>query len=220
MRRYAFLLLLIVALLAAACGGGDDNDDDSDSGSGDPTTAAVDGGGEDPTAPPEPTAIPATPDPDVPATIVPAPPVGELGTVPPPVTEEPTPDPNEPADANVPSTGFEYLFFSQEGGPDDITIQIEVYADGRVVRDGQTIRLSQEEIARLATMIDELAFFDMIATFIGPPRDQNPYEYLIYVERAGQNRSVRAMDGYIPPEVRSLFGLIRGYGDQVVQQAG
>lgn len=239
MRRIGIMLALLTLLVLAACGGGGDSDNEQQSSGGDDAPPVVDSGGDG--GQDEVETVPddggagensATAPGDggdgaagnAPApTMQMAPPVGQLAT--PAATQEVEFDPedpdNEPApDEGPPLTGFDYLYFQQEGGGADISIVIEIHSDGRVIRDGEELPVPQESIEELAATIDEVDFFNMVATFLGPPPDVNDYRYLLFVRRGGQERSIRAQDNYTPQEVQALFGQIRRISDEARRAAG
>ncbi len=231
-RNFMTVALLTMLLILAACGGGG-GDDGGEAANGGEEAPAVDGGNDNDggtnvdgsgddggTAPADGAdggvTVPPAGEPTAPM----APPVGELAT--PAATPEVEFDPEDPANEPLePLTGgFEYIYFQQEGGQQEINIVIEVYADGRVVRDGLELPVPAEAIERLATRIDTIDFFNIIATFLGPPPDENDYRYLLFVRSADQERSIRAQDGFTPPEIVQLFSAIRSISDDARRAAG
>lgn len=136
-----------------------------------------------------------------------APPVGQIGRV--STVEAPPPDINEP-----PLSGFDYIYFEQIGGPNDITLRFEVYDDGRInffEEEIPDLTASQAELDRVAQLIDEIGFFEIQATFVGAaPGSENTYRYRMAVVNGSTQRAIQAQDGFMPPEIIELFGAVRG----------
>lgn len=114
-----------------------------------------------------------------------------------------------------PIPDFNRIAFSQQGGGN--TIVFEILGDGRVVRDGQTYNIGTAQVAALNQAIDELNFFGLQGTFLGPPGAEEAYRYRVSVQAGDIERAITAQDGYIPLELRRFLGLIRDIGDSVIR---
>ena len=135
-----------------------------------------------------------------------APPRGQLGMAATDVPDPLNPDPPDTA----PSSGFDYIYFEQTGGINDINLVFEVYSDGRVVIEGETLTAPQQTLDRIAEIIDTIDFFGMQSTFVGPPTDQEAsYRYRMAVIQETRQRAIQAQDGYMPPEIIQLFSAVR-----------
>lgn len=221
--RYALLMIIAASMLLLAACGGDDGDDgppqndpaanvpiedvgglptETDA-AGPVSTAVLFNDEGTPLAPEEVTPGP-TPGAPNPQTTALAPPVGVLGGA--VETEEADADPEGPDTR----TGFDYLVFIQEGGPTDLYLQIEVYSDGRVIRDGAETRASAPDIAAIAGMLDAMDFFGMQNTFLsGTGLQEGDYRYRLAVVQGTRERAISAQDGYMPPELIEVLSAIR-----------
>lgn len=129
-------------------------------------------------------------------------------TMPPPgtlVTAAVTEDPR----AGIP---FDSIIFEQSGGITATTVVVEVYSDGRVVRDGVESTISAEQVAALDSLIKSMNFFDLQGQFAMPGQNEDIYYYKITVEQAGSSRTINAQDGYTPDPLMDLFNTISVLG--------
>lgn len=199
MRLQGYLILVFVLILAA-CGGGSKDTPSAD------VPAVGDLGPEAATfqaqidaaltdATPIPTVTPAGEG----ALIVPVP-----GTL---VASE-TQDPE-------PRGLFDYVSMTQTGGREDITLVIQVYSDGRVIRDGVEGRVESALVAEIDNAINTLNFFGMQGAMLGPPGGADTYRYRVIVKRGFQERAIWAQDGFMPNEFIQLLSLIRDAGDGI-----
>lgn len=220
MRSTLYLVIIMIALLVSACGGrsaatpipsaqGDDV-----SPQGQEVPPELGGGGADSTqvqaAPTyfneEGTPIPlaevtpmATQGEVLSSTLPTAPPVGVLVAV---VTEDP--------DAG---SGFDYIYFEQSGGAENVSITMEVYGDGRLTINGEEQTARPQDMELVAQLIDEINFFDVIATFSGPPTTDEAYRYRIGIAQGARQRSISAQEGYIPAEFARLLSAVLALGE-------
>ncbi|MEQ8672208.1 MAG: hypothetical protein RLP44_10360 [Aggregatilineales bacterium] len=141
-----------------------------------------------------------------------APPVGVLGAA---STEEPIP-------GEARASGFDYIFYEQSGGINDETLRIEVYSDGRVTLDGESVAPARSaEIEAIATLMDEINFFGMQGTFLGPAATDDTYYYRMGAsQNEGLSRLIQARDGFMPPEIIRLFALVRGLVEDIPETSG
>jgi hypothetical protein len=211
--RYALCLLII---MVAACSGDTDNSPlptqaNNDTtveattveGTPDPTIEAFEEMVDEVLSPPAPNLSPTPLIPDEGELAIPLP--GQLVAS---ETEEP----------EAISGPFTYLSLEQTGGPSDVDLMIELYDDGRVLRNGEAIgTVSQEAVANIDQIIRDVNFFGMQGALIGPPGTGEEYRYRLYVERGDEiARTVQAQDGFMPTEVVRLLSSIRGAAENAV----
>lgn len=109
---------------------------------------------------------------------------------------------------------FEVVELVQRGGRNDIETTIEIFADGRVVRDEQEGTVDTNTVQRLNQMIRSMDFYGMQGTFIGPPGDEGGYTYRLYVGNAETDRVITMQDNYLTPELQDMLGLIIAAGNR------
>ncbi|NWF69631.1 MAG: hypothetical protein HXY40_11150 [Chloroflexi bacterium] len=126
------------------------------------------------------------------ATIVPPQP-GVLATV--PATEDPEA-----------ALVFDSLNFVVTGG--GTTTIIDIFSDGRVLRDGVEYRITPEEVTAIDDMLDAVNFFNLQGTFVSAGGQPGAYQYSLSVERAGSVVTLNAEDGLVPRELQELFSLL------------
>lgn len=107
---------------------------------------------------------------------------------------------------------FDKVTLVVTGGASNVNNVIEVFQNGRVVRNGVTTNVSIEEIIALDTMLDEINFFGLQAAFLGPAPDPNSYRYSLTVLRGLSERLVNAQDGFMPVEFQTLLAKIIALG--------
>lgn len=190
MTRLAFLL--IVALIVAACGGS-------------PTPTAT------PTPAPTETPIPDT------AGGEPIPTRGfEALQVTIPVAQPGTPISPSLAGtvqpANAAPFRFDRLFFAQTGGIAAMELTIEVFADGRVIRNGVESRTSAETVANLTALLEAFDVFRVAGQFMGLSASADAYTYAITIDAGGSSRTIMSQDGYTPPELFAIYDAVRALG--------
>jgi Emfourin len=189
MRRNLSFLLLFVLLLAA-CGGS-------------PTAAptANNAGVDQTTAP---TAEAATP---VPATVAPREYSTAEATLPIPGTLS-APATEDPDAGKV----FDTLTFARTGGVAAQPLNIQLTGAGVLTRDGAVSQLSADQVAQIVKVLDEINFFGLDGVFTAPGTSADAYHYELTVERDGASRTLKAEDGFIPPELAQLIGQISALG--------
>lgn len=139
-------------------------------------------------------------------------PVAEiLGQLPPPgtaiipVTEE--------ASVDVSQIPFTQIVYEESGGIAAIQLHLEIYADGRVVRDGVESHITEADIANLTQALMDAHFFGLegVFTVITAGTDVYSYHLTVTLEN-GSERRIDAQDGYTPPELQQLFSTLRQVG--------
>jgi hypothetical protein len=107
---------------------------------------------------------------------------------------------------------FDEIYFSQTGGPERTTLVVQVYPDGRVLRDGVQYQISADQVAEIDNALDAMNFFGMQGNFTSPGGGRDTYVYEISVSRGDDSRNVAAEDGLIPPELMTVFSLLLDAG--------
>ena len=218
--RYALYVVLILSLALAACGGGDSSPTESG-----PTIAPV-----------PPTAEDGLDGPDADDDVMGAALDFEevvaraLHTQEPFVRPSSTPDPDGGLEVPLPRTlvaaeteeaepagDFRYVTFEQRAEGESNGPLLVIYADGRVIRDGQEGRLDAEDIRQINDAISELNFFGIQGTFMGPPGGEGSYVYRVAVETETMGRAINAQNGYMPDQLTVFLGMIRGMGDKALR---
>lgn len=103
---------------------------------------------------------------------------------------------------------FDYILYTQDGGPANVSITIEVYSDGRVVRNGESRTVSPQSIAALDQKIKDINFFNIQGIFTTAGASQDIYRYTITVEGGLGSKMIRAQDGYTPQPLLELFSQV------------
>jgi hypothetical protein len=206
--RYALYLVLVCALVLSACGGGGDGDNDTvadNTQQTDQTAPAV-----DPNA--TPTEDTGNSIADI-LTVEPVQPHGVTGNEPDEL-EVPLPGTLVASATEDPDAGliFDRVVFTMTGGADNTTLTIELKSDGTMTRDGVVGFVGQDVVNAVDTLLDEVNFFGLQATFLGPAPDSTVYRYSLRVERAGAERTINAQDGYTPDQIKSLFAKLAQLG--------
>lgn len=199
--RYISCLMLFTALTLAACGG-----DNSAVTPELPTQASLD-------ATQETQPIVETPATEVTEGVAETTPEGEQtpdvlagvvimpGTVVAPATEDP-----------AVGQPFNSILYIQTGGASNSSLTVEVFADGRVMRNGTQapITMSPDQIQELNGIIQRINFFSMQGSFTAAGGNaSDTYRYSISVERAdGSSRTINAQDGLVPTELSELFVIL------------
>ncbi|MBL8161348.1 MAG: hypothetical protein JNJ61_05125 [Anaerolineae bacterium] len=192
--RYTALLLLICAFALVACGGGE--------------------------TPAPPTADPNVVDPN-------ATPVPERSTLPPPITlspreystdevSDPLPVPGTLVAAATPDPDaglvFDRILFERTGGIAGVPLTIEILSNGSVTRDGQPRTIGADLVTLIDGQLDLMNYFGIQGVFTAPGTSADIYTYNITVERNGASLTVKAQDGFIPPDIQRLISLLQDIG--------
>lgn len=117
----------------------------------------------------------------------------------------------EPDAANQP---FDYILYTQDGGPSNASIIIEVYGDGRVVRNGESLTASPDAIAAVDQKIKEISFFNIQGIFTTAGAAPDIYRYTLTVESELGSKMIRAQDGYTPQPLLELFSQVVALTEQ------
>lgn len=127
------------------------------------------------------------------------------GTMVAPATQE--------VDPNAAPIPFRSITYEQSGGPANTSLRVEIFGDGRVLRDGVEISVGADVIAGVEQQLIELDFFAIQGQFTAPGTGSDVYEYIVRVEREdGAAKRLKAQDGLTPPELLRLFSALRNIG--------
>jgi hypothetical protein len=108
---------------------------------------------------------------------------------------------------------FANILYEESGGPGDSHLLIEVYNDGRVIRDGVQTAVDTAAIETLNQMLVESDFFNIQGQFSVPGASSEVYEYVMRVElETGEARRLATQDNLTPIEIKRLFAHIRDFG--------
>lgn len=107
---------------------------------------------------------------------------------------------------------FDRVLFTQTGGLSALNLQIEVFGDGRVVRDGAQTQTSSEVVANIASLIDTFDFFRVSGQFIGAGASADTYTYSLTVDSGGSSRTIISQDGFTPPALFAIYDAVRALG--------
>jgi len=108
---------------------------------------------------------------------------------------------------------FDYIYLLQEGGSNNERIIAEIYGDGRTTFNTREGKIGQDTIIEIIRAIDELNYFGIQGTFLGPAPRPNEYNYTIVVQRGANSRRINAQDGYIPMEFIRFLAQIRNIAE-------
>lgn len=220
-KRLTFILLLMGSLILAACGGGGSSDDAESAEAATTVPQAPAGPDESmPTGPDDPgeevpglDELEAEVGPERPMVIPTQTPAGE-GAL--PVVPPGTLIASETQDPEIEAGRFEYIFFEQTGGPNDQTITIEIFDNGSMNYNDLSGAVDAATIELLNQRLDEINFFGLQATYMGPPGGDEIYQYRLLVRQGGIEKMINAQDGYIPREVVALLSLVRQTAEQAI----
>ncbi len=107
---------------------------------------------------------------------------------------------------------FNRVLFTQTGGLAAVNLQIELFSDGRLVRDGAQTQTTPEVVASIASLIDTFDFFRVSGQFIGTGASADTFTYSLTVETAGSSRTIMSQDGYTPPALFAIYDAMRALG--------
>lgn len=107
---------------------------------------------------------------------------------------------------------FDRVLFTQTGGLAALNLQIEVFSDGRVVRDGAQSQTSSDVVANIASLIDTFDFFRVSGQFMGTGAAADAYTYSLTVESGGSSRTIMSQDGFTPPALFAIYDALRALG--------
>jgi hypothetical protein len=95
-------------------------------------------------------------------------------------------------------------------GTAESRVEIILNGDGTYTRNGTAGVLSATRVEAIRTALDELNFFGLQGTMLGPGGGGNEAaaQYGLSIERGGFARSIVSMDGYMPQQYLEFVGLI------------
>jgi hypothetical protein len=103
---------------------------------------------------------------------------------------------------------FDSIQFERTGGIAGKPLTIEIKSDGTVTRDGVASSITPDQVTLIDTVIDQLNFFGLQGVFVSPGTSADTYQYSVTVNRAGSSRTIKAEDGFAPPELQQLLSLL------------
>ncbi len=102
---------------------------------------------------------------------------------------------------------FDQLIFVRYGGPEGTEpINLILQQDGSYTLNDQPGATTPDRVIQLDDLLDEINFFGMQGTLLGPNTDTEDYRYRITVIRADDERTLQAQDGFYPQELGRIFG--------------
>ncbi|MDZ4771134.1 MAG: hypothetical protein SGJ24_18595 [Chloroflexota bacterium] len=105
---------------------------------------------------------------------------------------------------------FRVISLYQQGGIGGVPLDITVFADGRLIRDGVTTRLSTNQIALLSEQIVALQFLDIDGTFSGAGASPDVFQYTLTIESPQGGRTLVTQDGMTPDSLLALYDTLKG----------
>jgi hypothetical protein len=140
-----------------------------------------------------------------------------IGTAETAVPTEEVVDPG--AEPEVDDGFFDSIIYEQTGGPLDEELRIEVYRDGRLVRNGEELTLPPAEIEALNAALSELNFFGLRGQFVAAGQNPDAYYYSVEVNMSnGDSRTINAQDGHTPQPLLQFFSQLNLLGVDVPQR--
>lgn len=111
-----------------------------------------------------------------------------------------------------PDIQFDSILFEQSGGLSGAKLVVEVYSDGRVIRDGTASTITPQQVAELNAMLNAVNFFGLQGQFVMPGTDEDAYYFKMTVESQGGSRTINAQDGYTPDDLMAIFNYVSALG--------
>ncbi|MBK8024310.1 MAG: hypothetical protein IPK19_23480 [Chloroflexi bacterium] len=109
--------------------------------------------------------------------------------------------------------------YYQQGGVSGTPLNIALYGDGRLIRDGVESRVSPEEVDAIAAMLSEMDFLGIQGVFTAAGRAPDLFQYTITVETPFGSQTLTTQDGLTPDPLLALYAAIRALGQAVTQEA-
>lgn len=109
---------------------------------------------------------------------------------------------------------FFSIYYQETGGPSNSTLELEIFGDGRVLRNGIESRISPETVTELNQFIRDIKFFSIQGQFTQPGgASADSYSYLVRIElETGAASRLEAQDRLTPPDLLRLFSRLRTIG--------
>ncbi len=102
--------------------------------------------------------------------------------------------------------------FVQDGGIASTTLTIKLQSDGTLTRDGNVSTVSQEDVQKIAKMLNDIRFYDIQGLFTNPGRSADSYRYALAVDSTAGSRTILTDDGMTPPELSQIYDAMRSLG--------
>jgi hypothetical protein len=107
---------------------------------------------------------------------------------------------------------FDDIQLERTGGIAGQTLTIQVRSDGTFTRDGVAGTITPDQVTMIDNLLDQMNFFGLQGVFTAPGTGADVYNYEVTVNRAGSARTIKAQDGFIPPEMIQLLSLLSSLG--------
>lgn len=109
---------------------------------------------------------------------------------------------------------FDSLLFYQTGGASNETLTIELFNDGRLVRNGSETRVDAEVIAAVNTALNTVGFYTLQDIYSPPVGRTDAFSYTLLVRRGELEYQISANDGGLTanPALAALFVTVRNLG--------
>lgn len=136
-----------------------------------------------------------------------------LGPDPTPTLDEslivpPTPDP-------IPDGSFDRLWVARSGGRNQPDYQIEIFADGRLIVNGQEGQLPAHEIAWLQTQFDEIRVYGIMSNTQLWESRPDIFRYEFEVQLGDYSTYLEGENPYIPQAIRNIIVQVIDYSGYV-----
>src|SRR4051812_13570756 len=106
--------------------------------------------------------------------------------------------PNDSKTPNAPTPApivLDSLLFTQTGGIANISLSIELHGDGTLIRDGQTSKVSADDVKQIQSLLDGIHFFTLQGIFVSPASAADAYTYTLSVNSPTGSRTISSQDG-------------------------
>ena len=110
---------------------------------------------------------------------------------------------------------FTTVRLTRSNNNDDEFVEVVINGDGSFVRNGIPGQLSPEQITNIDDMIDDINFFGLQGTMLGPAIEEDDYRYCLTVERGATSRTITSQEGFMPAPYRRLVGAIFDVGFRI-----
>lgn len=94
---------------------------------------------------------------------------------------------------------FDRVRLTRSGGPrSEEGVVLEIFQNGSYTRNGASGSISQQEVARLDALLDEINFFGLQGNMLGPSGEDPAYRFTLTVVRGADERTIQSQDGWMP----------------------
>lgn len=109
---------------------------------------------------------------------------------------------------------FDSLLFYQTGGASNETLTIELFSDGRLVRNGSESRVDSGVIEGVNVALNTVGFYTLQDIYSPPVGRTDAFRYTLLVRRGELEYQISANDGGLTanPDLAALFVTVRNLG--------